>query len=1183
MTYTTLRIIPSWAFFSVGLLLAGASGAQTFFTEVTDNRVDLRKFAARSTAFGDYDNDGRPDLFLSENSRTGGSRVALLHNEDDGRFVDRTISIQANIPREWKGGGAVFGDYDNDGDLDLFVPVGSYMSGFRKSNMLLRNDRSIFRDVTLEAGLTDILPTDNAIWLDFDRDGYIDLYTGNLGCTPRDSTIRNKLYRNNGDGTFADVTREIGLDIKLADNPDLDCGGGTNGGMAAGDFDDDGWPDLYIGNHQGTNYLFLNDGQNSFRETGQVADPGEAYGIGVGDINRDGSLDIFQAAGGTYGVFRSLMLVNQGQGQFLDVTEAVGLAELFGSMLGAGMADIDNDGDLDLFTMNPDRLFLNTGDGTFVDETSRSGVGDVDSALSFGDFDLDGFLDVYFGGGANRGGLYRNRSNDNHWLRVELVGVESNRSGIGTRLIATSGDLQQMREILGGLGYYQDELVAHFGLGQRTKVDQLKIRWPSGQVDVLTDIPADQKIRAFEGREEYHVVQPTVWTIPPPDSLVSGKRIDLTVEMRPALFEPFAGVVSVMADLSALGGPAERPLEDRGDGTYRLETSFVAGRDGGLQDMSVFIEQETSLGPHWIQLTKSIPVMPLNAVPEEPTLPVEYTGPTFTDMGASAGVGDSNGIGVGAAWCDYDRDGDLDLYLPVTDSANRLYRNDGDGTFTDIAREAGVDGPGSDGMAVAVSDYDGDGDLDLYVTAWNRANQLYQNNGNGTFTDVAKEAGVDGPKPSIGVGWADYDGDGDLDLYVTAWDRANQLYQNNGNGTFVGIGTTAGMADKGQGQSIGWADYDDDGDADLYVANYNGKNRLYRNRGDGSFVEVGAEAGVDGSGTGVGWADYDGDGDLDLYVTAGGGPSQLYQNRGDGTFSEVSAVTGTNDAQSGLSPGWTDYDNDGDLDLFAPNSRRGNRMYANNGDGTFTDVADSAGVRDSGRGRAAAWADYDGDGDLDLYVTRGDHGATGPNRLYRNDGPVGHWLVVELEGTASNRSGIGARVTAMTGTQRQRRDVDGGTFAQESLPVEFGLGQHTQVDELEIRWPSGQVDVLTDIMGDREIRVAEGGVITAVQENRQIALPATFVLSQNYPNPFNSSTVIRFALPTSQQVELAIYNLTGQQVAILASGTRPAGAYKIHWDGRHEDGRELASGVYLYRLQVGEGQQIATRKLVLIR
>ena len=364
-----------------------AQEEQTYFTDVTEEAFNVRLPGARSTAFGDYDNDGWPDLLCSDGGETG--RIVLLYNEGDGTFTDRATDVLPDISREDKGGGAIFGDYDNDGDLDLFVPVGSFGSPGR--NILLRNDRGVFRDVTLAAGLTDSLSTGNAIWLDYGKDGYIDLYVGNGG----GPEARNTLHRNNGDGTFTDVTEEVGLDVPLSAG-----GGGSNGGMAAGDYNDDGWPDLYVGVFRAPNRLFLNDGGGGFRDvtTDEIGNEGEAFGVAVGDVNNDGHLDVFQAAGGgvqTNLPYASLMLMNLGEGVFTDALLGVGLSDLDGTQtLNAGLADIDNDGDLDLLIINPISLYINNGDGTFADKASHLGIEAGYLAGSFGDYDLDGFLDV---------------------------------------------------------------------------------------------------------------------------------------------------------------------------------------------------------------------------------------------------------------------------------------------------------------------------------------------------------------------------------------------------------------------------------------------------------------------------------------------------------------------------------------------------------------------------------------------------------------------------------------------------------------------------------------------------------------------------------------------------------------------------------------------------------------------
>ncbi|MEW6755542.1 MAG: ASPIC/UnbV domain-containing protein [Candidatus Latescibacterota bacterium] len=262
------------------------------------------------------------------------------------------------------------------------------------------------------------------------------------------------------------------------------------------------------------------------------------------------------------------------------------------------------------------------------------------------------------------------------------------------------------------------------------------------------------------------------------------------------------------------------------------------------------------------------------------------------------------------------------------------------------------------------------------------------------------------------------------------------------------------------------------------------------------------------------------------------------------------------------------------------------RLYHNSGDGTFRDAALASGIDAADAGNVA-WADYDRDGFLDLLMTVVhvvDYGIVeAPNRLYHNEGNTNHWLVLRLRGTTSNRDAVGARVVAVSGAHRQRRDVEtagSGRGSQPSLEVEFGFGSASVVDSLLIRWPSGRVQTLTDVATDQYLVLEEstGPQPTAVTEagasaSGTVALPTALTLSQNYPNPFNGGTVIRFTLPAAGPVHLAVYNLAGQRVATLVSGERSGGAHAVTWDGRDAAGCPVASGSYVYRLRVRGRQE----------
>ena len=579
--------------------------AQPFFEDATAHSIGVLRFPPAGMVFADYNNDGRPDLFLASGAGFGpGDRITLMNNLGNGRFANHTPQVELALD-VGLGDGAAFADYDNDGDLDAFLTIGSITQSGR--DLLLRNDNGPFRPVTLEAGLIDSLPTENAIWMDYDRDGHLDLYLGHWSIEPPRPDLRNRLWRNQGDDTFTDVTQDAGLDVQLHPS-----GGGSAHGMVAADFNNDGWPDLYLAVWQGENRMFLNTGEGRFVDatTTEIGDPGRAFGAAVGDIDNDGDLDLFHASGASIGSpipSRSLMLLNLGDATYLDVTEGVGLGDTYAlDVTGPGLQDIDNDGDLDLLIASPQFLFLNDGHGLFENHTDLSGLALSTFGLSvpptFGDYDGDGFLDLIF----TEGKLYRNRGNANHWLRVELVGIESNRSGIGTRVFATTGERRQMREILGGNGFSQNELVAHFGLGEHTIVDTLEIHWPSGTVDRFFDVVADQKIRAFEGRPGYHLVAPSEWEHTIPDTVLPATVVEILATVRPALFEPDAKVNKVSADLSAIGGPSLIQLNAQNDGSFRLDTVVEVNGEVGSNLLFFRIEQATFLGPYWTELSRRV-------------------------------------------------------------------------------------------------------------------------------------------------------------------------------------------------------------------------------------------------------------------------------------------------------------------------------------------------------------------------------------------------------------------------------------------------------------------------------------------------------------------------------------------------------------------------------------------------
>ena len=533
----------------------------------------------------------------------------------------------------------------------------------------------------------------------------------------------------------------------------------------------------------------------------------------------------------------------------------------------------------------------------------------------------------------------------------------------------------------------------------------------------------------------------------------------------------------------------------------------------------------------------------------------ESHGIQFVDVTAEAGIGFQhvNGakgdyhlpetIGSGGAFFDYDTDGDLDLYLvnsgdlagAASDSAytSVLYRNNGNGTFTDVTDTAGVGNSGNYGMGAACGDFDNDGDPDLYVTNFG-ANVLYQNNADGTFTDVTESAGVGDTLWGSSATFFDYDRDGYLDLYVANYllysldvphrpcgvhgirthchpknfDGApDRLYRNNGDGTFTDVTQAAGFGvisgpHSGKGLGVVAADFNTDGAPDIYVANDDTPNFLFYNNGDGTFTEMGLLAGCafsfDGvaqAGMGVDAGDFNGDGYLDIFVTnLSHETNALYRNNGDGTFTDIvyeASLGKESYLFVGFGTRFFDYDNDGYSDIFIANGHiieaiaqvtdvltyaQRNQLFQNNGDGTFTEVSFESGqyFRREGVSRGAIFGDYDNDGDMDIVVTQSNQQA----ELLRNEGGNRrNWVRIKLVGTASNRDGIGARVTVTAGSQSQMQEVHTGLsyLCSNDPRVFFGLGEHNRIDRLEIRWPCGIVQVLENLEVNREIVVVEEG------------------------------------------------------------------------------------------------------------
>jgi len=516
----------------------------------------------------------------------------------------------------------------------------------------------------------------------------------------------------------------------------------------------------------------------------------------------------------------------------------------------------------------------------------------------------------------------------------------------------------------------------------------------------------------------------------------------------------------------------------------------------------------------------------------------EQTGISFQHTDGSSGKRYIiEAMSAGLALFDYDGDGDIDIYFlngaPLLGTkvdvspTNTLYRNDGDWHFTDVTNEAGVGDLGF-GLGVTIGDYDNDGDADLYLNNQG-PNALYRNNADGTFTDVTRQAGVEnGNFVGAGASFLDMDADGDLDLYVANYlefsydihvERTvdgipsypmprdyepvpDSLYRNNGDGTFTDVSQSSGIAlHAGTGMGMVCADYDDDGDTDVFVLNDVHENFFFQNDGSGNFEEAGMLNGAaynvygdENASMGVDCADYDNDGRLDFYMTSYQGEMPvLYHNMGGGLLNDVTQRTGAGEglfAHVNWGNGLIDFDNDGDRDIFIANGhtednielrdasaayRARNSLLMNTGDGSFVNISDSGGdgLLPVHASRGTAFDDLDNDGDADAVIL---NSREKPTILRNESGGGNHWLQIRLCGVTTNRDAVGARVTVVAEDLTQIAEVHSGRGYQSHFGsrLHFGLGKRKQIDRIEVRWIGGGVEVIENVDVDRLISIIEG-------------------------------------------------------------------------------------------------------------
>ncbi|MEL6820481.1 MAG: FG-GAP-like repeat-containing protein, partial [Calditrichota bacterium] len=854
------------------------------------------------------------------------------------------------------------------------------------------------------------------------------------------------------------------------------------------------------------------------------------------------------------------------------------------SSFATAAADFDNDGWCDLYIGNSNTthiLYKNNGNGTFTNISGSAGIIESNhQAVAVADFNNDGWMDVFSAGGPqNR--LMINDGGTNHWLKITTRGTQSSYNAVGARLSMYINGSLQIREIRAGDSFcsQNDLMTAHFGLGTATEADSLIIEWPVGTIDKLYNVLADRHIEIREGIGEVTPLQ----------------QVSLGF---PADGDTIRAISSATLRWDLVGGNGLLGTEMGTSFNLRMKGAGLDTVFSGISDTSFALDLSllnSGSDYEWmIEATDGFSVLASRELNSFRFEQAAFASVTPGDIGSDQRFSE------GGSWADYDGDGDLDLFVTnIVNQDNLLYRNEGNGDFTSVTGIAPVNDGGFSYGSHWV-DYDNDGDVDLFVVnggnSQNAVNFLYRND-NGTFTRVSDGAIATDADGSWSAAWADYDLDGDLDLFVANYNQPNALYENTGSGGFVRLSSSGVEGNNTPSLGCSWADYNSDGYPDLFVANANfgagALNNLYTNNGDGTFTEVstgGFASDVNNSVAGS-CGDLDNDGDLDLYITNYFNENNtLYINNGDGTFSTASGIAPVQDGGLSVGSAWGDFDNDGDLDLAVSDDEASglNRLYLGDGQGGFTAVTGEPVVTDIARTNSMTWADYDGDGDLDLFAANGDQAPNElSNFLYRNNQNNGNnWITLRLSGLLSNSQAVGSKVyvrSRIDGENRwqmQEVSTQTGYNSQNSLDVEFGLASATRVDSIRIEWASGIVQRLAAIDVNQLLEIEED-LTLSVDPIADAIVPDQIELAQNYPNPFNPETLIRFSLPQAELVTLEVYNLLGQRVSLLVDQQITAGVHEVKWRAVDDNGKSVQSGIYFYRLKAGE--QVITKKMTLIK
>ncbi|MBN1347910.1 VCBS repeat-containing protein [candidate division KSB1 bacterium] len=832
--------------------VSGQNDHPLVFTDVTEVAGVGSTGRSFSATWVDVDNDGWIDLFVCNGHN---QRNALYRNLGNGRFED--ITEAAGLLSFYWSTAAWWIDLDNDGDLDL------YLENLSQDQVYQNTGGLNFTEITDELNF----PDGNGIaWADFNNDGWLDLYI----CRADANIIAagsppNLLFKNLGNNEFEELASRAGI-----------AGEEDGAGAEWIDLNLDGAMDLYVVSAiEQPDHLYLNNGDETFSDIFPTAriPKNSVYSSLWADFNNDGWIDFFIMQSNKTSIFKN--------NRDCTLTDILPPAAIKINLPGANppthhanLLDFDGDGFLDLyFTIEDSHFFYhNNGDETFTNITSQVNLpagGVIIYNSDWADFDNDGDLDLYIAKkGSNR--LFRNDAHRNSWLKIRLCATVSNRDAVGTRVTVVCGSMKQTQLVAVSKAHKLCNVKPlWFGLAANQLVDSISVRWSTGIRQDTCNLAANQTIVFKEPfPPQFSEARGQAGLTPIPQKSMSAAFLDFNNDLKEDIF---IGCYPTTNYLYKNCG--NETFTDFTDSAH-LRYNFLC-EAAGCGDFN----NDGTVDIYWA-----------NSIYFENKLFKNSDNGIFIDVTQSSGVAGGRISSCDLALGDFNNDGLLDIYVG-NEGPNVLYLNKGNFRFEDMTTAAGV----GDSLisCCTAADYDNDGDLDIYV-ANNRGgyddypikerwlNRLYRNNGDGTFTDVAEAAGVQDPANSKGCCFGDYDNDGDLDLYVGNDGSPNRLFQNNGDGTFTDVTIRAGVSEPPGIHAVAFADFDNDGFPDIYAAggsyiperhaecmHKDHPDKLYHNNRDGTFSDISATAGIafnTACTRSLAIADYNQDGALDVYL-----------------------------------------------------------------------------------------------------------------------------------------------------------------------------------------------------------------------------------------------------------------------------------------------------------------------------